>query len=337
MKIILSVATSLLFCSMVYAKSVFVGPHNFVRAESDRYMNDLLVRGELGSILHRRQPTDLENQTVIRMNLDTLYSSGVFDMEAGAVTITLPEAPDGRYVSAQVISQDSYTVNIYHAGSNTFTIDDVGTRYAVVIIRIFANSSDADDIAYANGLQDLVSTKQASQGEFIIPDYDTESLDATRMALLRLGALSRGNLGPFAGKRNEVDPVAQLIVSATGWGALPRSEAAYFGGSPLPGNEDKPHELVISDVPANAFWSVTIYNARGFMVPNALIGVNALNNINAAPREDGSYRIQLGGCSETIVNCIPTPEGWNHVIRAYQPSEAISSGGWQAPSASPIE
>ena len=63
-------------------------------------MNNLLVRGELGSILHRRQPTALEDQTVIRMNLDTLYSSGVFDMEAGAVTITLPEAHDGRYVSA---------------------------------------------------------------------------------------------------------------------------------------------------------------------------------------------------------------------------------------------
>ena len=96
----LSVATSLLLCGTVHAQSVFVGPHNFVRAESDRYMNNLLVRGELGSILHRRQPTALEDQTVIRMNLDTLYSSGVFDMEAGAGTITLPEAHDGRYVSA---------------------------------------------------------------------------------------------------------------------------------------------------------------------------------------------------------------------------------------------
>ncbi|HBW82662.1 MAG TPA: hypothetical protein DEF79_01340 [Gammaproteobacteria bacterium] len=337
MKIMFSVATSLLLCGTVYAQSVFVGPHNFVRAESDRYMNDLIARNELGSILHQRQPTDLENQTVIRMNLDTLYSSGVFDMDAGAVTISLPEAPDGRYVSAQVLSQDSYTIDIYHEGSHTFNIDDVGTRYAVVIIRIFANSSDADDIAYANELQDLVSTEQDSQGEFIIPDYDTESLNATRLSLLRLGALSRGNLGLFAGKRNEIDPVAQLIVSATGWGALPRSEAAYFGGSPLPGNENKPHELILVDVPVNAFWSVTVYNARGFMVPNAFVGVNALNSANATPREDGSYRIQLGGCSETSVNCIPAPEGWNYVIRAYQPTEAISSGDWQAPTATLTE
>ena len=337
MKFMISVALSLVVCSAVNAQPVFVGPHNFVRAESDRYMNDLLARGELGSILHRRQPTDLENQTVIRMNLDTLYSSGVFDLEAGPVTITLPEAPDGRYISAQVLSQDSYTIDIYHSGSNTFSLEDVGTRYAVVILRVFANSADADDIAYANEIQDLVSTSQAAQGEFIIPDYDSESLDATRMTLLRLGALSRGNLGAFAGKEGEVDPVAQLIVSATGWGALPRSEAAYFGGSPLPGDENKPHQLILNDVPANAFWSVTIYNARGFMVPNALVGVNALNNVNATPREDGSYRIQLGGCDESSVNCIPTPEGWNYVIRAYQPGEAIASGDWRAPTATPIE
>ncbi|WP_169792277.1 DUF1214 domain-containing protein [Pseudohongiella spirulinae] len=337
MKITVILLAGLVFCAAVNAEPVFVGPHNFIRAETDRYMGELVEQGELGSLRHRREPTDLSAQTVIRMNLDTLYSSGVFDMEAGAVTITLPDAPDGRYISAQVISQDHFTIAVYHDGTNTFTIEDIGTRYAVVILRIFADSMDANDIAYANGLQDAVRVSQPAQGEFIVPDYESESFEATRMTLLRLGALARGNLGLFAGGPDEVDPVSHLIVTATGWGGLPRSEAAYFQSGPVPGNEDKPHQLLLSDVPANAFWSITVYNARGFMVPNGLVGVNALNNVNAKPNEDGSYRIQLGGCSDTSVNCIPTPEGWNYVLRAYQPSNVITSGQWVPPVATPIE
>lgn len=338
MKFALTALAGLIFCSSVIAQPIYVGPHNFVRAETDRYMGDLIAQGELGYLRHRREPLDLENQTVIRMNLDTIYSSGVFDMEAGAVTITLPEPPDGRYISAQVVSQDHYTIGVYHAGTNTFTIDDVGTRHAVVIIRVFADSNDPDDIAYANNLQDEIGVSQPAQGEFILPDYDAESFDATRMALLRLAALSRGNLSTFAGRPEEVDQVSHLIVTAAGWGALPRTEAAYFQGRPLPGNEDKPHQLILSDVPANAFWSITIYNARGFMVPNSgLVGANALNNVNATPRENGSYRILLGGCSDTTINCLPIPEGWNYTLRAYQPGETILSGEWEPPIPTPIE
>jgi hypothetical protein len=39
------------------------------------------------------------------MNRDTLYSSGVFDLDAAPITITLPDAGK-RFMSTQVISQD---------------------------------------------------------------------------------------------------------------------------------------------------------------------------------------------------------------------------------------
>jgi hypothetical protein len=336
MKFTITTLLGLMLWSSVNAEPIYVGPHNFIRAETDRYMGNFIELGELGSLYHRREPIDLENQTVIRMNLDTLYSSGVFDMEAGAVTVTVPHVPDGRYISAQVVSQDHFTTAVYLDGTNTFTIEDVGTRYAAVLFRVFADSTDADDIAYANKLQDAIGVKQPAKGEFIAPDYDTESFDATRLTLLRLSALARGNLGTFFGRPDEVDPVSHLIVTASGWGGLPRTEAAYFSRRPMPGDEDKSHRLILSDVPANAFWSITVYNARGFMVPNGAVGVNALNNVNARRSEDGSYRIQLGGCSDTSVNCIPTPKGWNYVLRAYQPAEAILSGEWEPPIATPI-
>ena len=50
--------------------------------------------------MHRREPTPIAAQTVIRMNRDTLYSAAVFDLDAGPVTITLPD-PGKRFLSMQ--------------------------------------------------------------------------------------------------------------------------------------------------------------------------------------------------------------------------------------------
>jgi hypothetical protein len=58
---------------------------------------------------------------VVHPNRDTLYSPGVFDLDAGPVTVTLPEA-GGRFMSMQVVNEDHYVVGDvrYGAGSHTF-------------------------------------------------------------------------------------------------------------------------------------------------------------------------------------------------------------------------
>ena len=43
------------------------------------------------------------------MNRDTLYSAAVFDLDAGPVSITLPDA-GRRFLSMQVINEDHYTI-----------------------------------------------------------------------------------------------------------------------------------------------------------------------------------------------------------------------------------
>ncbi len=73
---------------------------NFVRAESDLYATNLEKQGGLGKLEHRREPASIDHQTVIRLNRDTLYSSGVFDLDAAPVTITLPEFRQAFHVAA---------------------------------------------------------------------------------------------------------------------------------------------------------------------------------------------------------------------------------------------
>jgi hypothetical protein len=69
------------------APAVTVTVGNCVRAETDTYFKDAANRGAFGKLQHRRTHAFIDNQDVVRMNRDTLYSSGVFDLDAGP---TLP-------------------------------------------------------------------------------------------------------------------------------------------------------------------------------------------------------------------------------------------------------
>ena len=87
---------------------------NFVRAETDFYFRTFVKEGALGKLRHRRDVASIDKQDVVRMNRDTLYSSGVFDLDAGPLTVTLPDAGK-RFMSMQIISQDHYTVEVVYA------------------------------------------------------------------------------------------------------------------------------------------------------------------------------------------------------------------------------
>src|SRR5262245_28862528 len=104
---------------------------NFVRAETDVYFaTPVKQAGGLAKFFHYREPMSIDHQTVVRANRDTLYSSSVVDLDAGLVTVTLPESGK-RFRSMLVINQDHYIVGdvIYDGGSYTYDRQKVGTRY----------------------------------------------------------------------------------------------------------------------------------------------------------------------------------------------------------------
>lgn len=307
---------------------------NFARAESDMYLAANGKDGGFGKLLHRREPANIDHQTVIRLNRDTLYSSGVFDLDAGPVTITMPDAGK-RFMSLQVVNEDHYVPNVFYgAGAHTLTRQNVGTRYVMVAIRTLADPNDPQDLKAVHALQDAIKVSQKAPGSLDLPQWDQASQKKIRDALLTLGEFTGGFKNAF-GTRQQVDPVRHLIGTAAGWGGNPDKDASYLSVTPAKNDGTTVHKLTVKNVPVDAFWSVSVYNGKGYFEKNPL-NAYSLNNITAKKGTDGTVAIQFGGCDGKIPNCLPIMQGWNYTVRLYRPRPEILNGTWKFPEAQPV-
>ena len=308
-------------------ESVKVTVLSFVRAETDMTMDRYVKLGAFGKFLHLRQPTPLDKQDIIRMNRDTLYSFGVFDLTE-PLTISKPEAGD-RMMSLSTANQDhSISQAIYGAGEFSFTQEDIGSRYVFVGFRTQVNPSDPEDIRQVNALQDQIQVRQANIGTFEIPNWDEESLGIVRDAINVLAGTMSSTDGMF-GNKSELDPIQHLMGTAFGWGGNPKENAMYRNVVPPQNDGEVAYVLTVRDVPVDGFWSVTVYNAMGFMEPNDRNAVS-VNSSAATRNADGSVTIHFGG-PDDAVNQLPIMPGWNYIVRLYRPRQELLDGSWTFP------
>lgn len=313
---------------------ILVTPDNFARAESDLYFSGVVKNGGFGKFDHTRDPAPLDKQTVIRLNRDTLYSAAVFDLDAGPVTITLPDAGQ-RFMSLQVINEDQYTYGVfYKPGNYTLTRQDIGTRYVVTAVRTLVDPNDPKDAATVHALQDAIRASQSGIGRFEIPKWDQASQKKVRDALLIL-ASTLPDTNRTYGRKDEVDPVRFLIGAAQGWGANPPREALYLNVVPTKNDGNALYKLKVGEVPVDGFWSISVYNAQGYFEPNAL-NAYSLNNVTATKASDGTINVQFGGCDGKVPNCLPVMKDWNYMVRLYRPHPEILDGKWTFPEAQPV-
>jgi hypothetical protein len=231
---------------------------NFIRAESDHYFMPLGTQ-MLGALQHHREPMAIEDQVVIRPNRDTLYSMGVFDLDAGPVTVTMPEAGE-RFMSVQLISEDHFVPAVYYGGgTHTITKEQMGTRYGVLGIRILVDPEDEADVTEVHRLQDAIKIEQpGAPGTFEVPSWDEASLTKVREALLALADTLPNTKGMF-GTRDEVDPIRHLIGTASAFGGNPEKDAFYLNVVPAQNDGAVVHRLhVPAEVPVEGFWSISL-------------------------------------------------------------------------------
>jgi hypothetical protein len=267
------------------------------------------------------------------MNRDTLYSAAVFDLDAGPVTVTLPDAGK-RFMSVQVISEDHYAPMVVYAPKEvTLTKDKVGTRYVLAAIRTLADPNDPNDLKQVHALQDAIKVAQKNSGKFEVPNWDQESQKKVRDALLVLASTAGGFKNAF-GPKGQVDPIKHLLGTAAGWGGNPDKDASYLSFAPANGKTI--YKLTVpAEVPVESFWSVSLYNAKGYFEKNPY-NAYSINDTTGKKNADGSMTIQFGGCGGKIPNCLPIMEGWNYTVRLYRPRPEILTGKWKFPEAQAV-
>jgi hypothetical protein len=221
-------AALLAFAVLASAEPVNVNALNFARAETDMYFARMVNQaGGLSKFHHVRAPTPIAQQDVARMNHDTLYSSAIFDLDAGPVTISLPDV-GARFMSVLIVNEDHYAMEAHYApAKRTFTRDQVGTRYFAALVRTFVDPNDPEDVEAANAAQDAITIDQAASGSFVIPEWDTVTHEKARAALLALNALGGTKDNRF-GRPDDVDTVSWLLGTAAGWGAIRRATPSTF-------------------------------------------------------------------------------------------------------------
>jgi hypothetical protein len=318
------------------AQTTVVTDENYARAESEiifaGYIQQIAAAtgtDGMGVWMHLREGADPKDRTVMRINFDTLYSFAIVDLTEDAV-LTMPET-NGRYQSAWFITDEHYNPMAFvEPGTYTLTQEDMGSRYVMIGMRTQVNVADPADLAIVHEIQDQLILEQKDTGEFTpSADWDMEEVLAMRAKYQEISKAEGFTSEQMFGKKGEVPLKEHNAGAAMGWGGLTAERAVYPG---IFSESVEPQTMTLRDVPAGAFWSITVYDAEGFPQGD----VYNINSAFAVPEDDGSFIIHFGG-DQGAVNYMDIFENWNLSLRIYEPTEAYFNGEWVMPELELVE
>jgi hypothetical protein len=303
--------------------ALIVTRENYPTVESSRqFAIQINDAGGINTLYKFNGVAKLDDQPIIRLNQDTVYTMGVVDVSKGA-TLTIPDAGN-RFISTTFVDSDHYVhVAKYGAGIYDFPQD---TDYIFVNVRIGSETGSAEEDAIIAKLQDQIIVNANSAIPFTPINYDKASFEATHRLLLAEFMTGKHDPTTMFNVKGVVIEEARQVGAAIGWGGNQMVDNIW---SVYPDSTDFSCQSTTFEDPKNegGFWSVTVYNKDGF-----LFAENNVNSYRANMNDDGTYTVRFG--CEGQANNIDTKTGnetdtWNAILRAYRPSKLVQSGEWE--------
>ena len=241
-------------------------------------------------------------------------------------------------------------------------VDQVGKMSAAAYFQLLAQllkanpppAADAPVVAQLAKIglvpgQDFDLTKQDALVQKAFDGIVQKALATLQAAAKKAGTVVNGwnqlphNLANFG-----TDYGTRAVVALIGFGANLEADAIYPSayvdgdGQPLNGaNRYTLHFDKGQTPPAKAFWSITMYDAQSFFVPNAINRYNIAAWMPLKTNKDGSVDIYLqkdspGKALES--NWLPAPAGeFNVTNRIYWPKPEALDGTWKAPAITRVQ
>ncbi len=309
---------------------------NYAKAETSDILKDYVQKiakhecnKGMGAFMHKKSAMDPADRTILRANFDTLYSFVVLDLATPA-SIVLPEID--RYQILEVVSDEHWIPLVSDKpGRYELTQQLVGSRYAFVIVRTQVNMQDSSDLAAAGAAQEMIGLQQERPGQFTVDgQYDRDEILELRAEYNQRREPEGITSDMIFGGKGEITSEMRNFGVAIGWGGLPKEGAVYPMPKIVPSTQ--PQQLMLENVPmdAGSFWSVTVYDGKGFATGKHY----NVNSAFAVKNADGQYVINLGG-SDTQNNYLNIFPGWSAVVRIYSPTQAYFDGTWTVPQFQP--
>jgi hypothetical protein len=171
-------------------------------------------------------------------------------------------------------------------------------------------------------------------------------LQVTRKKLKEAKNFSRTLENGWAVQRDQIgnygtNYAVRTVVAMIGLGALPPAEASYPNAS-----VDSQGRLLSGEYrygvrfsagqtpPANAFWSLTMYDEQGYLINNPIERYTLGDRDALTYNEDGSLDILIGvdEPNELHSNWLPAPPGnFAITMRVYWPESDFLDGTWSPP------
>jgi hypothetical protein len=301
--------------------AVIVTKENYPTIETSRqFAIQIEQAGGINELNRWNGIAKVDNQPIIRLNQDTVYSMGVVDVSEGA-TVTLPDTGK-RFISVQFVDADHYIYPAkYGAGTHDFPQE---TDYVYALVRIGSETGSSEEDAIIAALQETITIDAKSARPYTPIKYDQASYEATHKYLLAEFATGKYDPKTMFNVKGVANEAARQVGAAIGWGG---GQVVDNQWSMRPDSTDFSCQSTTFEDPKNVggFWSITVYNKEGF-----LFAKSNMNSYKASPNKDSTYTVRFG-CDgqENNIDIKNETGAWNAIVRAYRPSKLVQSGAWK--------
>jgi len=293
---------------------------NYAHAETAKNYRNWMIKGANEGIAHLRIKAPRgEKAPTVQMNHDCLYSVAITKVVDGQISFEIPEDVH-VYTSVQVIDQYGHGQHyVVTKGKHTVNFDTSdGTTHAFLIFR----SGLEKGMEGAKANQDKLTTWGLVSGDFKVPNYDFDAVDAKTV---ELRSEVTGQAFYYTFPRNEkavIDRHQWNLECALGWGgASPiANESNLYANSKMYDGK-KSYSTTFMNPESVYFSSITVYDAQRYLFEDE--DIIRINSNDWEINSDNTVTISFN-CGEDAKNNINTKgQDYTFTLRYYGVTEQV--------------